>query len=118
MKVTPMRQAPGAKIYNLDPTELIPTHLVERAGQKYVLVHATLLTITTVDRSGTGGPEAGQLGITIMDPRDGHIGVALMATLGPDAADQLGDSLKRMAEAQRAGARLAANAALRKAAGK
>ena len=68
------------------------------------------------DGGAPGLAEVGDLGLECGDL--GELGLGLIATLSIDAAEQIGNSLKRAAAAARASANDAATAVLRKAAGK
>lgn len=113
----PMIPSPQHRTFEMDPVEAIPTHIAVYDGLQYVMVHAQQILLTTIGGIGAIGVD-GQLALMTLDPRDGELGLGLIATLSIDAAEQIGDGLKRAAAAARASANDAATAVLRKAAGK
>lgn len=106
----------SGKILAADPAVEIQPHMVEVNGHTFLSMHCNGLNVGSI-AVGTG-PE--QITITLLRaPREGaSLGLGLLHTMDPDVARQIAALLLQMAQNQEAGARLAANAALRKAAGK
>ena len=112
-----MIRSPQSRQIAMDPVTTIPTHIAVHDGLPYVMVHADQVLLTTIGGTGAIGAD-GQLALMTLDPRDGELGLGLIATLSIEAAEQIGDALKRAAATARASTNDAANAALRRAAGK
>lgn len=113
----PMIRSPQHRTIDMGPVAAIPTHIAVHDGLQYVMVHTSQILLTTIGVTGAIGAD-GQIALMTLDPRDGELGLGLIATLSIDAAEQIGNSLKRAAAAARASANDAATAVLRKAAGK
>src|SRR5436305_1795036 len=99
----PMILSPQHRTIDMDAVAAIPTHIAAHDGLQYVMVHASQILLTTIGGTGAIGAD-GQIALMTLDPRDGELGLGLIATLSIDAAEQIGNSLKRAAAYARASA--------------